>query len=156
MWLECSPDHMGSPGGPRAKNQDGGVRVSISKTLISVSSHFSDGRIILHPQALIKRRLENRAKRSSSSQINSLGLNKGSRYISSVKQMFVMLMFATGTAINLLVDTKLVMVVSFSKRTRRPWPHRKSWGVWLKSSSVFWPFMEFYLLHIKPLLLVWL
>ncbi|XP_003976523.1 disabled homolog 2-interacting protein isoform X2 [Takifugu rubripes] len=54
--LECSPDHMGAPGGPRAKNQDGGVR------------------------ALIKRRLENRAKRSSSSQAGALGLNKGSRH----------------------------------------------------------------------------
>ena len=29
QYSECSPDHVGSPGGPRPKNQDGGVRVSI-------------------------------------------------------------------------------------------------------------------------------
>ncbi|KAL6110632.1 rasal3 [Pungitius sinensis] len=54
---ECSPDHAGSPGGARPKNQDGGVR------------------------ALIKRRLENRAKRNSNSQ--SKGLNKGSGHYGS-------------------------------------------------------------------------
>lgn len=75
---------MGAPGGPRAKNQDGGVRVSVSDTHLSVSSPLSDGRVTLPPQALIKRRLENRAKRSSSSQAGALGLNKGSRFVSSV------------------------------------------------------------------------
>lgn len=29
MYLECSPDHTGLQDGPRPKNQDGGVRVSI-------------------------------------------------------------------------------------------------------------------------------
>ncbi|KAM6941781.1 RAS protein activator like-3 [Lycodopsis pacificus] len=56
---ECSPDHVASPGGPRPKNQDGGVR------------------------ALIKRRLENRAKRNSNTQITPKGLNKGSRHYGS-------------------------------------------------------------------------
>lgn len=56
---ECSPDPMGPPGGTRPKNQDGGVR------------------------ALIKRRLENKAKRNSNTQLNPLGLNKGSRHYGS-------------------------------------------------------------------------
>ncbi|XP_049899549.1 RAS protein activator like-3 [Epinephelus moara] len=56
---ECSPDHVGSPAGPRPKNQDGGVR------------------------ALIKRRLENRAKRNSNTQLNPIGLSKGSRHYGS-------------------------------------------------------------------------
>ncbi|XP_068177047.1 disabled homolog 2-interacting protein isoform X3 [Antennarius striatus] len=56
--LECSPDHMG-PAGPRPKNLDGGVR------------------------ALIKRRLENRAKRNINNQPNPSGLNKGSRHYGS-------------------------------------------------------------------------
>ncbi|KAK5927142.1 hypothetical protein CgunFtcFv8_022660 [Champsocephalus gunnari] len=59
METECSPDHVGSPGGPRPKNQDGGVR------------------------ALIKRRLENRAKRNSTTQLNPMGLIKGSRHYGS-------------------------------------------------------------------------
>ncbi|XP_056265672.1 ras/Rap GTPase-activating protein SynGAP isoform X2 [Pseudoliparis swirei] len=53
---ECGPDHVGSPGGPRPKNQDGGVR------------------------ALIKRRLENRAKRNGNTQTKGL---KGSRHYGS-------------------------------------------------------------------------
>ncbi|XP_070771526.1 disabled homolog 2-interacting protein [Enoplosus armatus] len=48
--LECSPDHVGLQGGPRPKNQDGGVR------------------------ALIKRRLENRAKKNGNTQQNPIGL----------------------------------------------------------------------------------
>uniref|UniRef100_A0A3P8T382 RAS protein activator like 3 n=1 Tax=Amphiprion percula TaxID=161767 RepID=A0A3P8T382_AMPPE len=52
---ECSPDHVGLPGGPRPKSQDGGVR------------------------ALIKRRLD-KAKRNSNTQ---LGLSKGSRHYGS-------------------------------------------------------------------------
>ncbi|XP_067440370.1 ras GTPase-activating protein nGAP isoform X3 [Thunnus thynnus] len=57
--LECSPDHVGLGGGPRPKNQDGGVR------------------------ALIKRRLENKAKRNSNTQLNPVGLNKGNRHYGS-------------------------------------------------------------------------
>ncbi|XP_008278025.1 RAS protein activator like-3 isoform X2 [Stegastes partitus] len=53
---ECSPDPVGVPGGPRQKNQDGGV------------------------MALIKRRRENKAKRNSNTQ---LGLTKGSRHYGS-------------------------------------------------------------------------
>ncbi|XP_040002433.1 disabled homolog 2-interacting protein isoform X2 [Xiphias gladius] len=57
--LECSPDNVGLPGGPRPKNQDGGVR------------------------ALIKRRLEHKAKKNSNTQLNPMGLNKGSRHYGS-------------------------------------------------------------------------
>ncbi|XP_070711940.1 disabled homolog 2-interacting protein isoform X2 [Pempheris klunzingeri] len=57
--LECSPDHLGVQGGTRPKNQDGGVR------------------------GLIKRRLDNRAKRHSNNQLNPMGLNKGSRHYGS-------------------------------------------------------------------------
>ncbi|XP_067354436.1 ras/Rap GTPase-activating protein SynGAP isoform X2 [Channa argus] len=57
--LECSPDQVGLPGGPRPKNQDGGVK------------------------GLIKRRLENRAKRNSNTQLNQMALNKGSRHYGS-------------------------------------------------------------------------
>ncbi|XP_026159289.1 ras GTPase-activating protein nGAP isoform X2 [Mastacembelus armatus] len=58
--LECSPDIVGLPGGTRPKNQDGGVR------------------------ALIKRRRpENKTKRNSNTQQNSIGLNKGSRHYGS-------------------------------------------------------------------------
>ncbi|KAM9313835.1 RAS protein activator like-3 isoform 2-T2 [Pholidichthys leucotaenia] len=54
---ECSPDHVGLPG-PRPKNQEGGVR------------------------ALIKRRLDNKAKRNGNTQPNAVGL-KGSRQYGS-------------------------------------------------------------------------
>ncbi|XP_038570350.1 disabled homolog 2-interacting protein isoform X3 [Micropterus salmoides] len=57
--LECSPDPVGLPGGTRPKNQDGGVR------------------------GLIKRRLENKAKRNSNTQLNPMGLNKGNRHYGS-------------------------------------------------------------------------
>ncbi|XP_034542706.1 RAS protein activator like-3 isoform X2 [Notolabrus celidotus] len=56
---ECSPDHMGLQSGPRPKNQDGGVR------------------------ALIKRRLENRAKKNNNTPLNQIVLNKGSRHYGS-------------------------------------------------------------------------
>ncbi|XP_045903891.1 RAS protein activator like-3 isoform X1 [Micropterus dolomieu] len=56
---ECSPDPVGLPGGTRPKNQDGGVR------------------------GLIKRRLENKAKRNSNTQLNPMGLNKGNRHYGS-------------------------------------------------------------------------
>uniref|UniRef100_A0A8C4ZTT2 Ras-GAP domain-containing protein n=1 Tax=Gadus morhua TaxID=8049 RepID=A0A8C4ZTT2_GADMO len=49
--FECSPDPVGQGGGARFKTQDGGVR------------------------ALIKRRLEGRAKRNSTTQINAIGLS---------------------------------------------------------------------------------
>ncbi|XP_063331591.1 RAS protein activator like-3 isoform X1 [Pelmatolapia mariae] len=55
---ECSPDHGGQLG-PRPKAQDGGVR------------------------GLIKRRLENKAKRNSNTQLNQQGLNKGRRLYES-------------------------------------------------------------------------
>ncbi|XP_035993003.1 RAS protein activator like-3 isoform X1 [Fundulus heteroclitus] len=51
---ECSPDHVGRPGGPRQKTQDGGVR------------------------ARIKKRLE-KAKRNSATQLNT-GLHKSRQY----------------------------------------------------------------------------
>ncbi|XP_053713301.1 RAS protein activator like-3-like isoform X2 [Synchiropus splendidus] len=54
--IECSPDHVTLPGGPRPKSQDGGVR------------------------ALIKRRLENKAKKNSNTQLNHVGLNKFRHY----------------------------------------------------------------------------
>ncbi|KAF0037885.1 hypothetical protein F2P81_010759 [Scophthalmus maximus] len=59
LLTECSPDHVGLSGGPRPKNQDGGVR------------------------ALIKRRLENKAKRNSNTQLNQMGQSKGSRHYGS-------------------------------------------------------------------------
>ncbi|XP_034043301.1 RAS protein activator like-3 isoform X2 [Thalassophryne amazonica] len=56
---ECSPDHVGLSGGPRPKAPDGGVR------------------------GLIKRRLENKVKRNSNTQMNPIGLSKGSRHYGS-------------------------------------------------------------------------
>ncbi|XP_029632644.1 RAS protein activator like-3 isoform X2 [Salmo trutta] len=53
--MECSPDHMAPTGGPRLKGQDGGVR------------------------GLIKRRFYGGAMRKSNTQLNTIGLNKGSR-----------------------------------------------------------------------------
>lgn len=83
QYSECSPDHVGSPGGPRPKNQDGGVRVSIvhmhillTLNIIVVIQHHA---CLICPQALIKRRLENRAKRNSTTQLNPMGLIKGNR-----------------------------------------------------------------------------
>ncbi|XP_077381435.1 ras/Rap GTPase-activating protein SynGAP isoform X2 [Festucalex cinctus] len=58
---ECSPDHAG----PRPKKEDGGVR------------------------ALIKRRLENKAKRNSNTQLNHMGLNKGSRHYGSKESVSI-------------------------------------------------------------------
>ncbi|XP_019939603.1 disabled homolog 2-interacting protein isoform X2 [Paralichthys olivaceus] len=81
--LECSPDHGGLSGGPRPKNQDGGVR------------------------ALIKRRLENKAKRNSNSQLNSSGLNKGSRHYSSRESVSIPVN-AMGT-LDLSADTSTVI-----------------------------------------------
>ncbi|XP_074487129.1 ras/Rap GTPase-activating protein SynGAP isoform X2 [Sebastes fasciatus] len=80
---ECSPDHVGSPGGPRPKNQDGGVR------------------------ALIKRRLENRAKRNSNSQLNPIGLNKGSRHYGSRESVSIPVS-AVGS-LDLSADTSTVI-----------------------------------------------
>ncbi|XP_051939182.1 RAS protein activator like-3 isoform X2 [Hippocampus zosterae] len=58
---ECTPDHMS----PRPKKEDGGVR------------------------ALIKRRLENKAKRNSNTQLNHMGLNKGSRHYGSKESVSI-------------------------------------------------------------------
>ncbi|XP_077574554.1 ras/Rap GTPase-activating protein SynGAP isoform X2 [Stigmatopora nigra] len=58
---ECSPDQIG----PRPKKEDGGVR------------------------ALIKRRLENKAKRSSNTQLNHMGINKGSRHYGSKESVSI-------------------------------------------------------------------
>ncbi|XP_059200074.1 RAS protein activator like-3 [Centropristis striata] len=80
---ECSPDHTGLAGGPRPKNQDGGVR------------------------ALIKRRLENRAKRNSNTQLNPLGLNKGSRHYGS-KESVSIPVSAVGS-LDLSADTSTVI-----------------------------------------------
>uniref|UniRef100_A0A4W5RRU6 RAS protein activator like 3 n=1 Tax=Hucho hucho TaxID=62062 RepID=A0A4W5RRU6_9TELE len=55
LQFKCSPDHMGPTGGPRLKGQDGGVR------------------------GLIKRRFYGGAMRKSNTQLNTIGLNKGSR-----------------------------------------------------------------------------
>ncbi|XP_044044668.1 ras/Rap GTPase-activating protein SynGAP isoform X2 [Siniperca chuatsi] len=81
--LECSPDHVGLQGGPRPKNQDGGVR------------------------ALIKRRLENRAKRNSNTQLNPLGLNKGSRHYGSRESVSIPVS-AVGS-LDLSADTSTVI-----------------------------------------------
>ncbi|XP_042341062.1 RAS protein activator like-3 [Plectropomus leopardus] len=80
---ECSPDHVGSPGGPRPKNQDGGVR------------------------ALIKRRLENRAKRNSNTQANPIGLSKGSRHYGSRESVSIPVS-AVGS-LDLSADTSTVV-----------------------------------------------
>ncbi|KAF1395558.1 hypothetical protein PFLUV_G00012770 [Perca fluviatilis] len=80
---ECSPDHVGSPGGPRPKNQDGGVR------------------------ALIKRRLENRAKRNSNTQLNPIGLNKGSRHYGSRESVSIPV--SAVESLDLSADTSTVI-----------------------------------------------
>uniref|UniRef100_A0A667X6W5 RAS protein activator like 3 n=1 Tax=Myripristis murdjan TaxID=586833 RepID=A0A667X6W5_9TELE len=81
--LECSPDHMGPAGGSRLKNQDGGVR------------------------ALIKRRLEGKSKRSSTTQLNRIGLNKGSRHYSSRESVSIPVS-AVGS-LDLSADTSTVI-----------------------------------------------
>ncbi|XP_041789150.1 RAS protein activator like-3 isoform X2 [Chelmon rostratus] len=80
---ECSPDHMGLQGGPRPKSQDGGVR------------------------ALIKRRLENRAKRNSNTQLNPTGLIKGSRHYGSRESVSIPVS-AVGS-LDLSADTSTVI-----------------------------------------------
>ncbi|XP_069024207.1 RAS protein activator like-3 [Embiotoca jacksoni] len=77
---ECSPDHMGPPGGPRPKNQDGGVR------------------------ALIKRRLENKAKRNSNNQ--AMGL-RPSRLCDSRESVSIPVS-AVGS-LDLSADTKTII-----------------------------------------------
>ncbi|XP_028312351.1 ras GTPase-activating protein nGAP isoform X2 [Gouania willdenowi] len=81
--LECSPDHVGPPGGPRPKNQDGGVR------------------------ALIKRRLENKAKRNGNPQMNPIGLSKGSRHYGSRESVSIPVS-AVGS-LDLSADTSTVI-----------------------------------------------
>ncbi|KAG8015052.1 Disabled-like protein 2-interacting protein [Nibea albiflora] len=80
---KCSPDHMDLPGGPRPKNQDGGVR------------------------ALIKRRLENRAKRNSNTQLNPIALSKGNRHYGSRESVSIPVS-AVGS-LDLSADTSTVI-----------------------------------------------
>ncbi len=42
LYLECSPDAVGPPGGPRPKNQDGGVKVIVL--------HIIDTNLSVNPQ----------------------------------------------------------------------------------------------------------
>ncbi|XP_029998845.1 ras GTPase-activating protein nGAP isoform X2 [Sphaeramia orbicularis] len=81
--LECSPDHVGQPGGPRPKVQDGGVR------------------------ALIKRRLESKAKRNSNPPPNPMGLHKGSRHYGSRESVSIPL--STVGSLDLSADTSTVI-----------------------------------------------
>ncbi|KAM3864680.1 ras GTPase-activating protein nGAP [Diretmus argenteus] len=81
--LECTPDHVGQAGGPRPKNQDGGVR------------------------ALIKRRLEGKAKRNSTTQLNTIGLGKGSRHYGSRESVSIPVS-AVGS-LDLSADTSTVI-----------------------------------------------
>uniref|UniRef100_UPI0037E85930 RAS protein activator like-3 isoform X2 n=1 Tax=Semicossyphus pulcher TaxID=241346 RepID=UPI0037E85930 len=80
---ECSPDHVVPPGGPRPKNQDGGVR------------------------ALIKRRLENRAKKNNNSPLNQTVLTKGSRLYGSRESVSIPVS-AVGS-LDLSADTSTVI-----------------------------------------------
>ncbi|XP_029998859.1 ras/Rap GTPase-activating protein SynGAP-like [Sphaeramia orbicularis] len=80
---ECSPDHVGQPGGPRPKVQDGGVR------------------------ALIKRRLESKAKRNSNPPPNPMGLHKGSRHYGSRESVSIPL--STVGSLDLSADTSTVI-----------------------------------------------
>ncbi|XP_076001523.1 ras GTPase-activating protein nGAP isoform X2 [Genypterus blacodes] len=81
--LECSPDHVNLAGGPRPKTQDGGVR------------------------ALIKRRLENRTKRNSATQLSTMGLGKGSRHFGSRESVSIPVS-AVGS-LDLSADTSTVI-----------------------------------------------
>ncbi|XP_071392099.1 ras/Rap GTPase-activating protein SynGAP isoform X1 [Centroberyx affinis] len=80
---ECSPDHVGQAGGPRLKNQDGGVR------------------------ALIKRRFEDKKKRNSTTQINRIGLGKGSRLYGSRESVSILV--NAGGSLDLGADTSTVI-----------------------------------------------
>ncbi|KAM9792742.1 RAS protein activator like-3 [Neosynchiropus ocellatus] len=81
--IECSPDHVTLAGGPRPKSQDGGVR------------------------ALIKRRLENKAKRNSNTQLNHVGLNKGSRHYGSRESVSIPV--STMGSLDLSADTSTII-----------------------------------------------
>ncbi|KAM4611321.1 RAS protein activator like-3 isoform 2-T2 [Polymixia lowei] len=83
ITAECSPDHMGQAGGSRLKNQDGGVR------------------------ALIKRRFEGRTKRNSTTQLNTLGLGKGSRL--SASRESVSIPVSAAGSLDLSADTSTVI-----------------------------------------------
>ncbi|KAM9856887.1 disabled homolog 2-interacting protein isoform 2-T2 [Aulostomus maculatus] len=80
---ECSPDHVGLPGVPRPKNQEGGVR------------------------ALIKRRLESKGKRNGNTQVNNMGLHKGSRHYGSRESVSIPVS-AVGS-LDLSADTSTVI-----------------------------------------------
>ncbi|XP_074549521.1 ras/Rap GTPase-activating protein SynGAP isoform X2 [Halichoeres trimaculatus] len=79
---ECSPDSMGQQSGPRPKSQDGGVR------------------------ALIKRRLENKAKKNNNAPLNQMGLNKGSRHYGSRESVSIPV---SAVGLDLSADTSTVI-----------------------------------------------
>ncbi|KAM9491696.1 ras GTPase-activating protein nGAP-like isoform 3-T3 [Salvelinus alpinus] len=81
--LECSPDHMAPTGGPRLKGQDGGVR------------------------GLIKRRFYGGAMRKSNTQLNTIGLNKGSRLYGSRESVSIPVSAAGN--LDLSADTSTVI-----------------------------------------------
>nr|XP_046258714.1 disabled homolog 2-interacting protein isoform X2 [Scatophagus argus] len=81
--LECTPDHMGLQNSPRPKHQDGGVK------------------------ARIRRHFENKTKRNSNTQLNPIGLNKGSRHYGSRESVSIPLS-AMGS-LDLSADTSTVI-----------------------------------------------
>ncbi|XP_021412906.2 ras GTPase-activating protein nGAP isoform X3 [Oncorhynchus mykiss] len=82
--LECSPDHMAPTGGPRLKGQDGGVR------------------------GLIKRRFYGGAMRKSNTQLNTVGLNKGSSRLHGSRESVSIPVSAAGN-LDLSADTSTVI-----------------------------------------------
>ncbi|XP_031654860.1 RAS protein activator like-3 isoform X1 [Oncorhynchus kisutch] len=82
--MECSPDHMAPTGGPRLKGQDGGVR------------------------GLIKRRFYGGAMRKSNTQLNTVGLNKGSSRLHGSRESVSIPVSAAGN-LDLSADTSTVI-----------------------------------------------
>uniref|UniRef100_A0A4W5QW24 RAS protein activator like 3 n=1 Tax=Hucho hucho TaxID=62062 RepID=A0A4W5QW24_9TELE len=82
--LECSPDHMAPTGGCRLKGQDGGVR------------------------GLIKRRFYGGAMRKSNTQLNTIGLNKGSSRLHGSRESVSIPVSAAGN-LDLSADTSTVI-----------------------------------------------
>ncbi|XP_041694878.1 RAS protein activator like-3 isoform X1 [Coregonus clupeaformis] len=82
--MECSPDHMAPTGGPRLKGQDGGVR------------------------GLIKRRFYGGAMRKSNTQLNTIGLNKGSSRLHGSRESVSIPVSAAGN-LDLSADTSTVI-----------------------------------------------
>ncbi|KAL1006092.1 hypothetical protein UPYG_G00067790 [Umbra pygmaea] len=81
--IECSPDHMGHTGGPRLKGQDGGVR------------------------GLIKRRFHGGGMRKSNTQLNTVGLNKGSRHHGSRESVSIPV--SNAGSLDLSADTSTII-----------------------------------------------